>query len=191
MFVTAAADCESPDDDPCVDAVRDLAYCPPDNPVAPTEPVAPSPRKPPTGLPPTNRAPKAAPRTSQPPTPKPRSVLPTTTQLDSVQKSCDDDIDSSSSGAHSLDGVSSTDGDGGSSGVGPSFIHRTTSTSNKTMTLGRPTFSHTGGGSSSTPRNTLRLIPVDFSLFNVSTIRKRVVSIRLGLVETYNLGMLC
>ncbi|XP_058125092.1 protein spire [Anopheles ziemanni] len=168
--------CESPDDDPCVDAVRDLAYCPPDNnpPVAPTETVAPSPRKPPTpasksagptGLPPINRAPKAAPRTTQPPTPKPRSVLPTTTQLDSVQKSCDDDIDSSSSGAHSLDGVSSTDGEGGSCG-GPSFIHQhPTSTSNKTMTLGRPTFSHTGG-SSSAPRNTLRLIPVDFSLFN-------------------------
>ncbi|XP_058125094.1 protein spire isoform X3 [Anopheles coustani] len=92
-------------------------------------------------------------------------LLPTTTQLDSVQKSCDDDIDSSSSGAHSLDGVSSTDGEGGSCG-GPSFIHQhPTSTSNKTMTLGRPTFSHTGG-SSSAPRNTLRLIPVDFSLFN-------------------------
>uniref|UniRef100_A0AAG5DA43 Spire n=1 Tax=Anopheles atroparvus TaxID=41427 RepID=A0AAG5DA43_ANOAO len=171
MFVTATADSgESPDDDPCVDVVRDLAYCPPDNfPAA--EPVAPSPRKPPTpaskngipvGLPPINRAPKAAPRTTQPPTPKPRSVLPTTTQLDSVQKSCDDDIDSS--GAHSLDGVScssSSNGSNGSTG-GPSFIHHHTSTSSKTMTLGRPTFAHTG----STPRNTLRLIPVDFSLFN-------------------------
>uniref|UniRef100_A0A182INI1 Uncharacterized protein n=1 Tax=Anopheles atroparvus TaxID=41427 RepID=A0A182INI1_ANOAO len=84
MFVTATADSgESPDDDPCVDVVRDLAYCPPDNfPAA--EPVAPSPRKPPTpaskngipvGLPPINRAPKAAPRTTQPPTPKPRSGI--------------------------------------------------------------------------------------------------------------------
>uniref|UniRef100_A0A182S9L8 Uncharacterized protein n=1 Tax=Anopheles maculatus TaxID=74869 RepID=A0A182S9L8_9DIPT len=86
MFVTATADCESPDGDPCVDAVRDLAYCPVDNP-APV-PMAPSPRKPPTpakhrsnsmsggnaGLPPINRVPKAAPRaTQQPPTPKPRS----------------------------------------------------------------------------------------------------------------------
>uniref|UniRef100_A0A182UPK2 Spire n=1 Tax=Anopheles merus TaxID=30066 RepID=A0A182UPK2_ANOME len=88
MFVTATADCDSPDGDPCVDAVRDLAYCPADNPA--TVPMAPSPRKPPTpakhrsnsiaggtvaGLPPINRVPKAAPRaTQQPPTPKPRSV---------------------------------------------------------------------------------------------------------------------
>ena len=87
MFVTATADCDSPDGDPCVDAVRDLAYCPADNPA--TVPMAPSPRKPPTpakhrsnsiaggtvaGLPPINRVPKAAPRaTQQPPTPKPRS----------------------------------------------------------------------------------------------------------------------
>uniref|UniRef100_A0A182QM91 Spire n=1 Tax=Anopheles farauti TaxID=69004 RepID=A0A182QM91_9DIPT len=94
MFVTATADGDSPDGDPCVDAVRDLAYCPPDNPTSQVAgPMAPSPRKPPTpakhrsnsmaggnaGLPPINRVPKAAPRatttvTQQPPTPKPRSV---------------------------------------------------------------------------------------------------------------------
>uniref|UniRef100_A0A182PMP2 Spire n=1 Tax=Anopheles epiroticus TaxID=199890 RepID=A0A182PMP2_9DIPT len=183
MFVTATADCDSPDGDPCVDAVRDLAYCPADNPA--TVPMAPSPRKPPTpakhrsnsmtnaaggpaGLPPISRVPKAAPRaTQQPPTPKPRSVLPTTTQVDSVQKSCDDEIDTGS-GAHSLDGVN---GGGGTSSSHNSFHHGSSrfsngtgngSTSYKTMTLGRSSFSHTSG----TPRNTLRLIPVDFSLFN-------------------------
>ncbi|XP_035915818.1 protein spire isoform X3 [Anopheles stephensi] len=175
--------CESPDGDPCVDAVRDLAYCPVDNP-APV-PMAPSPRKPPTpakhrsnsmsggnaGLPPINRVPKAAPRaTQQPPTPKPRSVLPTTTQVDSVKKSCDDEIDTS--GAHSLGGVSSGGGGGnssnntGNSHSAASFHHGSsyigTSAAHKTMTLGRSSFSHTSG----TPRNTLRLIPVDFSLFN-------------------------
>uniref|UniRef100_A0A182NUC0 Spire n=1 Tax=Anopheles dirus TaxID=7168 RepID=A0A182NUC0_9DIPT len=192
MFVTATADCDSPDGDPCVDAVRDLSYCPPDNP-ATVPPVAPSPRKPPTpakhrsnsmtggnaGLPPINRVPKAAPRATtaatstttqqQPPTPKPRSVLPTATQVDSVKKSCDDEIDAS--GAHSLDGsggghssiTSSSSGHSSSSSAsfhhGPSYSN---GTSHKTMTLGRSSFSHTGG----TPRNTLRLIPVDFSLFN-------------------------
>uniref|UniRef100_A0A182JU66 Spire n=1 Tax=Anopheles christyi TaxID=43041 RepID=A0A182JU66_9DIPT len=187
MFVTATADCDSPEGDPCVDAVRDLAYCPADNPS--TVPMAPSPRKPPTpakhrsnsmtggsaGLPPINRVPKAAPRaTHQPPTPKPRSVLPTTTQVDSVKKSCDDEIDTSG-GAHSLDGVSSVSGGGSgtSSNSTTSFHHgsryfsnnsssSSSSMAHKTMTLGRSSFSHTSG----TPRNTLRLIPVDFSLFN-------------------------
>uniref|UniRef100_A0A4Y0BI36 Spire n=1 Tax=Anopheles funestus TaxID=62324 RepID=A0A4Y0BI36_ANOFN len=179
MFVTATADCESPDGDPCVDAVRDLAYCPVDNPA--TVPMAPSPRKPPTpakhrsnsmcggnaGLPPINRVPKAAPRaTQQPPTPKPRSVLPTTTQVDSVKKSCDDEIDTS--GARSLEGVSGSgngsNSNGGSSNSTASFHHGSSyiGTSHKTMTLGRSSFSHISG----TPRNTLRLIPVDFSLFN-------------------------
>ncbi|XP_052898787.1 protein spire isoform X1 [Anopheles moucheti] len=166
---------DSPDGDPCVDAVRDLAYCPVDNPA--TVPMAPSPRKPPTpakhrsnsmtggnaGLPPINRVPKAAPRaTQQPPTPKPRSVLPTTTQVDSVKKSCDDEIDTS--GARSLDGVSGSGSNGNGSGNTASFHHGSSyiGTSHKTMTLGRSSFSHTSG----TPRNTLRLIPVDFSLFN-------------------------
>ncbi|XP_053672476.1 protein spire [Anopheles nili] len=168
--------CESPDGDPCVDAVRDLAYCPADDGASSTGPMAPSPRKPPAvakncsnsltacgaGLPPINRVPKAAPRsTPQPPTPKPRSVLPTTTQLDSVKKPCDDEIDSSSGGApSSLDGVSGTSSSIGS--IGYISSSSSCSTSNKTMTLGRSTFSHTSG----TPRNTLRLIPVDFSLFN-------------------------
>ncbi|XP_050076664.1 protein spire isoform X2 [Anopheles maculipalpis] len=171
--------CESPDGDPCVDAVRDLAYCPVDNPA--TVPMAPSPRKPPTpakhrsnsmsggnaGLPPINRVPKAAPRaTQQPPTPKPRSVLPTTTQVDSVKKSCDDEIDTSG-GAHSLGGVSgsgSSSTGNGSSNSAASFHHGSSyiGPNYKTMTLGRSSFSHTSG----TPRNTLRLIPVDFSLFN-------------------------
>ncbi|XP_058056567.1 protein spire [Anopheles bellator] len=146
--------CESPDDDPCVDAARDLAYCPPDN-FTPT--VAPMPRKA-TVPPPANRAPKAAPRTSQPPTPKPRSVLPTTTQLDSVKKSCDEEIDSS--GAPSLDGVSCSGSSSTCSGVSSSTSY--SNSTSKAMTLSRATFSHTG----SMPRNTLRLIPVDFSLLN-------------------------
>uniref|UniRef100_A0A182M4K5 Spire n=1 Tax=Anopheles culicifacies TaxID=139723 RepID=A0A182M4K5_9DIPT len=185
MFVTATADCESPDGDPCVDAVRDLAYCPADNPT--TVPMAPSPRKPPTpakhrsnsmtggnaGLPPINRVPKAAPRATQqqPPTPKPRSVLPTTTQVDSVKKSCDDEIDTS--GARSLEGISGSGNAGGGVGGGSSsnaasfhhgssYIGGSSTSHHKTMTLGRSSFSHTSG----TPRNTLRLIPVDFSLFN-------------------------
>ncbi|XP_035778472.1 protein spire-like isoform X3 [Anopheles albimanus] len=83
--------------------------------------------------------------------------LPTTTQLDSVKKSCDEEVDSS--GAPSLDGVSSSGStcSGVSSSTG--YSHHSTS---KTMTLGRSSFSHTG----SMPRNTRRLIPVDFSLFN-------------------------
>uniref|UniRef100_A0A182W750 Spire n=1 Tax=Anopheles minimus TaxID=112268 RepID=A0A182W750_9DIPT len=181
MFVTATADCASPDGDPCVDAVRDLAYCPADNPI--TAPMAPSPRKPPTpakhrsnsmtggnaGLPPINRVPKAAPRaTQQPPTPKPRSVLPTTTQVDSVKKSCDDEIDTS--GARSLEGIGGNGGGSNSNGTsnaasfhhGSSYFGSSSTSHHKTMTLGRSSFSHTSG----TPRNTLRLIPVDFSLFN-------------------------
>uniref|UniRef100_A0A8W7MTU5 KIND domain-containing protein n=1 Tax=Anopheles arabiensis TaxID=7173 RepID=A0A8W7MTU5_ANOAR len=177
-FQYTSFNCDSPDGDPCVDAVRDLAYCPADNPA--TVPMAPSPRKPPTpakhrsnsiaggtvaGLPPINRVPKAAPRTTQqPPTPKPRS--------DSVKKSCDDEIDTSGA-AHSLDGIGSSSNSGGGGGTGSnqsaSFHHGSSgyfsggiSTAHKTMTLGRSSFSHTSG----TPRNTLRLIPVDFSLFN-------------------------
>uniref|UniRef100_A0A2M4BBN8 Putative kinase non-catalytic c-lobe domain protein n=1 Tax=Anopheles marajoara TaxID=58244 RepID=A0A2M4BBN8_9DIPT len=89
-------------------------------------------------------------------------LLPTTTQLDSVKKSCDEEVDSS--GAPSLDGVSSSGSAStcsgvSSSGTGYSHSHHSTS---KTMTLGRSSFSHTG----SMPRNTRRLIPVDFSLFN-------------------------
>ncbi|ETN62095.1 spire [Anopheles darlingi] len=199
MFVTASADCESPDDDPCVDAARDVAYCPPDNFVAS---VAPMPRKGvgnsggPT-VAPTGRIPQAAPRTSQPPTPKPRSVEwfdaeaihnsshPLQRSLSaaqalkplsggglfatldkrlivpqrlSVKKSCDEEVDSS--GAPSLDGVSSS----GStcSGVSSSTGYSHHIAQHKTMTLGRSSFSHTG----SMPRNTRRLIPVDFSLFN-------------------------
>ncbi|XP_035915822.1 protein spire isoform X6 [Anopheles stephensi] len=97
-------------------------------------------------------------------------LLPTTTQVDSVKKSCDDEIDTS--GAHSLGGVSSGGGGGnssnntGNSHSAASFHHGSsyigTSAAHKTMTLGRSSFSHTSG----TPRNTLRLIPVDFSLFN-------------------------
>nr|XP_040238646.2 protein spire isoform X1 [Anopheles coluzzii]XP_049465717.1 protein spire isoform X1 [Anopheles coluzzii]XP_049465718.1 protein spire isoform X1 [Anopheles coluzzii] len=101
-------------------------------------------------------------------------LLPTTTQVDSVKKSCDDEIDTSGA-AHSLDGIgsSSSNGGGGGGGTGSSqsasFHHGSSSyfsggisTAHKTMTLGRSSFSHTSG----TPRNTLRLIPVDFSLFN-------------------------
>uniref|UniRef100_A0A2M4CRA3 Putative kinase non-catalytic c-lobe domain protein n=1 Tax=Anopheles darlingi TaxID=43151 RepID=A0A2M4CRA3_ANODA len=85
-------------------------------------------------------------------------LLPTTTQLDSVKKSCDEEVDSS--GAPSLDGVSSS----GStcSGVSSSTGYSHHIAQHKTMTLGRSSFSHTG----SMPRNTRRLIPVDFSLFN-------------------------
>ncbi|XP_052898791.1 protein spire isoform X5 [Anopheles moucheti] len=89
-------------------------------------------------------------------------LLPTTTQVDSVKKSCDDEIDTS--GARSLDGVSGSGSNGNGSGNTASFHHGSSyiGTSHKTMTLGRSSFSHTSG----TPRNTLRLIPVDFSLFN-------------------------
>ncbi|XP_050088239.1 protein spire isoform X2 [Anopheles aquasalis] len=87
-------------------------------------------------------------------------LLPTTTQLDSVKKSCDEEVEHSS-GAPSLDGVSSS---GGStcSAISSSTGYSHHSTQHKTMTLGRSSFSHTG----SMPRNTRRLIPVDFSLFN-------------------------
>ncbi|XP_040162015.1 protein spire isoform X5 [Anopheles arabiensis] len=99
-------------------------------------------------------------------------LLPTTTQVDSVKKSCDDEIDTSGA-AHSLDGIGSSSNSGGGGGTGSnqsaSFHHGSSgyfsggiSTAHKTMTLGRSSFSHTSG----TPRNTLRLIPVDFSLFN-------------------------
>ncbi|XP_061517805.1 protein spire isoform X5 [Anopheles gambiae] len=99
-------------------------------------------------------------------------ILPTTTQVDSVKKSCDDEIDTSGA-AHSLDGIGSSSNSGGGGGTGSnqsaSFHHGSSgyfsggiSTAHKTMTLGRSSFSHTSG----TPRNTLRLIPVDFSLFN-------------------------
>ncbi|XP_050076666.1 protein spire isoform X4 [Anopheles maculipalpis] len=93
-------------------------------------------------------------------------LLPTTTQVDSVKKSCDDEIDTSG-GAHSLGGVSgsgSSSTGNGSSNSAASFHHGSSyiGPNYKTMTLGRSSFSHTSG----TPRNTLRLIPVDFSLFN-------------------------
>ncbi|XP_050076665.1 protein spire isoform X3 [Anopheles maculipalpis] len=93
-------------------------------------------------------------------------ILPTTTQVDSVKKSCDDEIDTSG-GAHSLGGVSgsgSSSTGNGSSNSAASFHHGSSyiGPNYKTMTLGRSSFSHTSG----TPRNTLRLIPVDFSLFN-------------------------
>ncbi|XP_041775090.1 protein spire isoform X4 [Anopheles merus] len=99
-------------------------------------------------------------------------LLPTTTQVDSVKKSCDDEIDISGA-AHSLDGIGSSSSGGGSGGGtgssqsasfhhGSSYFGGGISTAHKTMTLGRSSFSHTSG----TPRNTLRLIPVDFSLFN-------------------------
>ncbi|XP_052864537.1 protein spire [Anopheles cruzii] len=84
--------------------------------------------------------------------------LPTTTQLDSVKKSCDEEIDSS--GAPSLDGVSCSGSISTCSGASSSTSY--SNSTSKAMTLSRATFSHTG----SMPRNTLRLIPVDFSLLN-------------------------
>ena len=69
MFVSGGSaicdDDDSSPDGPCVDAARDLTYCPEDPMPSPPVMSAKPPLKP-------LRLPKAAPRT-QPPTPKPRS----------------------------------------------------------------------------------------------------------------------
>lgn len=188
MFVPAAANPAESPDGPCVDAARDAVYCPPDN----SFPSAAPKRGGSSGgggsgggtiaalVTRQSRVPKAAPRT-QPPTPKPRSVLPTT-QIDSVKKSCDE-IGTSSS--------SSNNGSSSSSNSSSNSHHQhstnnapvaSASTSSSSATAATGTAGSGSNNSSSalaaarasaisaamyanSPRNTLRLIPVDFSLF--------------------------